>query len=400
MKIMFISNLYPPDVLGGYEILCQQVSNAFKDLGHEVVVLTSEGPENGVGGSEAGVFRELELEATFDVPYRRSRWRRARVGVVNERRTRQVIRREAPDLIFLWSSRRLTLGPARAAESSGVPVAWTLNDEYLCGFTPVTGVSSLRGLAGALSDGSWARRETTLALKLENITAISNCLRSRLVEQGLPVKGANVVYQGPPLKLFPRRSRPVDKIEKCLYVGQLHPDKGVHIAIEALHQLADRHPELSLSIVGRGSAAYTRRLEELAEEGPARVSFLGGRAHREVAAVYRQHDVLLFPSIWSEPFGLTHLEALASGLPVISTAHGGQGEVLDDGRSALLVKAADPDSMSRALRRLVESPSLARQLAEDGHRLVRERLNLDHYVRQLEAWLTAVVDDAGVRSAA
>ena len=162
-----------------------------------------------------------------------------------------------------------------------------------------------------------------------------------------------------------------------------------------MHRLAVRQPGLSLTIVGRGDEGYTSRLRDLARRGPARVRLLGARPHREVPAIYRRHDVLLFPSIWFEPFGLTHLEAMASGLPVISTGHGGQGEVLEDGKTALLVPAADGDAMSVALERLVARPAEARRLAEQGHELVRDHLNLEAYVDRLEDWLCGIGGELG-----
>ncbi|MDA8018981.1 MAG: glycosyltransferase family 4 protein [Thermoanaerobaculia bacterium] len=392
MRILMISNLYPPQILGGYEILCAQVTESLRARGHEVAVLTSR-QNAGAADPDPLVFRELDLEVPFSRSFRSSRIRRARVGAINARRTAKRIERFGPDLVFLWSLRRLTLGPARAAETRDLPVAWTLNDEYLSGFRRVKATRSPRRLLGAISDSSWMRKETVDALKLEHATAISRCLRSRLVKAGVPVENAKVVYQGPPLDRFPCRTRPISAVRRCLYVGQLHPDKGVHIAIQAVHRLAETHPGLSLSIVGRGDEGYTRRLRRLAREGQAEVTFVGAKPHRDVPRIYRRHDVLLFPSIWSEPFGLTHLEAMASGLPVISTGHGGQGEVLEDGHSALLVAAADAAAMARALRSLVESPARARALAESGRRLVEERLNLETYVDQLETWLEGIGQD-------
>ncbi|MEO1083104.1 MAG: glycosyltransferase family 4 protein [Acidobacteriota bacterium] len=389
MRILMITNLFPPDVVGGYEILCGQVAEALRALGHDVRVLTTDGRTAGV--AEPHISRALRLEQPFGEAFRPSRWRRRRLGLRNERVTAETIADLDPDVIFLWSQRRLTLGPARAAEASGVPVAWTLNDEYLAGFRAAARDGSWRRRIAAHVDESWFRRDTTEVLRLTHVTAISRCLRDRLVGQGVDVGGAEVIYQGPPLELFPRRRSPIDRVRRLLYVGQLHPDKGVHVAIEAVHRLAERLGSIddapSLTVVGAGGEAYTRRLRELADAGRARVELVGAVPHREVPAFYRGHDALIFPSIWAEPFGLTHLEAMASGLPVISTGHGGQGEVLEEGRTALLVEANDVPGLAFAICRLVESPALAAGLARRGHQLVRARLNLGTYVHRLERWL-------------
>ncbi|MEM1177964.1 MAG: glycosyltransferase family 4 protein [Acidobacteriota bacterium] len=397
MRILIISNLYPPEVFGGYEILCEQVASALRVRGHDVVVLTTGSPAPGEG---PGILRTLRLEQPFGREFRSSRWRRKRLGRRNEAVTAVAIEQVEPDVIFLWSQRRLTLGPARAAEASGVPAAWTLNDEYLAGFRAVATNGFLRRGVGALLDRSWSRRDTIASLKLDHVTAISRCVRDRLVKAGVRVENAEVIYQGPPLELFARRRRCTHRVRRLLYVGQLHPDKGVHVAVEAVHRLADRHRGLSLTVLGAGNEVYTRRLRDMASAGPARIQLLGAVPHREVPEIYRQHDALLFPSIWAEPFGLTHLEAMASGLPVISTDHGGQGEALEDGVTALLVPAADVAAMAFAIRRLAEDPELAARIAEAGHRLVRERLNLGAYVDRLDNWLTGIAGQPAWRGAA
>ncbi|MEO1366322.1 MAG: glycosyltransferase, partial [Acidobacteriota bacterium] len=143
MRLLMITNLFPPDVVGGYEILCGQVAAELRSRGHDVRVLTTGAP---AGADGPRVSRALRLEQPFGEDFRPSRRRRRRLGLANERATAAAIADVQPDVIFLWSQRRLTLGPARAAEASGVPVAWTLNDEYLAGFRP------------AVPDGSWRRR--------------------------------------------------------------------------------------------------------------------------------------------------------------------------------------------------------------------------------------------------
>ena len=69
---------------------------------------------------------------------------------------------------------------------------------------------------------------------------------------------------------------------------------------------------------------------------------LGQRAHAEVARLYREHDAVLFPVRWDEPWGLVPLEAMGSGCPVVATGRGGSGEYLRDGENCLLVPPADP----------------------------------------------------------
>jgi glycosyltransferase involved in cell wall biosynthesis len=125
----------------------------------------------------------------------------------------------------------------------------------------------------------------------------------------------------------------------------------------------------------------------MAREAGVACAFLGRVPREELPAVYRAHDVLAFPSTWREPFGLTHLEAMASGLPVVSTLAGGQREFLVPGENCLAFETEDAAGLADALDRLRVDLSLGPRLAEAGMRLVRDRFTLARYVDDLERFV-------------
>ena len=196
MRILVVSNLYPPHVLGGYEILCAQVVERLRVRGHEVSVLTS---DHGGPDGTTGVERTLALETPFDRPAERSRRRRREVTRHNATVTRDAIRRIDPDRVFVWSQLRLSLGAAEAAEASGRPVAYTLNDEHLAGYAPVGPGLGPRRLTGWLLDHVAQRRLTLSALRLRHTTCISATLKRNLVARGVPGERARVIHQGIPV---------------------------------------------------------------------------------------------------------------------------------------------------------------------------------------------------------
>ena len=387
MRVLIVSNLFPPHVLGGYEILCAQVRDALRSRGHEVHVLTS--THGGPVPEGDGVSRILELETPFARPARRSRLRRARVTARNAALARREVERVRPDVVFVWSQLRLSLGAAIAAEASGVPVAYSLNDTHLAGFVPARG-GSPRGWAARLLDRAFAG-STLAALRLRRTTCISAALRDDLVEAGVPVAGAQVIHQGLPIERFPAHldRPPRTGPARVLYAGQLHEYKGVHTLLEAVARLGcgPRRRSLEVSVAGDGPAGYVSRLRALAEASGQPVAFLGRVAHDALPAVYRSHDALVFPSVWREPFGLTHLEAMASGTPVVSTVEGGPREFLEDGENALVFRADDPAALAAQLERLLDDHVLARRLARAGRRCVEERFTLSRYVDDLERFL-------------
>ena len=385
MKLLIISNLYPPEVQGGYEILCAQVAESLRVRGHQVHVLTTGVPtETG----PAWVLRRLKLTAPFPEPVATGRLHSLRLHLSNAAITRETIEEMRPDHIFIWSQLRLTLGCAEAAERSGLPVTYTFNDEHPAGFLPRRANGTLRSRVGAVIDAAFPR--TTLAARrLRRTTCISATLKQSLIERGVRIPDSRVIYQGIPIERFPpaldRTSRSRLRI---LYAGQLHEYKGVHTLLEAAALLArERSLPFEVSVAGEGPAAYKARLVALAEQVGAPVRFLGRVPHGDLPALYRTHDVFVFPSIWREPFGLTHLEAMASGTPVVSTTKGGPGEFLEDNHNALVFNAGDAEDLARALMRFATDDPLSRSLARNARLMVETRFTLDRYVKDLEQFL-------------
>ena len=401
MRILVLSNLYPPHVLGGYEILCAQVCGELLRRGHAVRVLTSgHGTGGAPDGGDAegdGVLRALQLYRPFGTPAGRDRRLRARAGRHNGRVVAGEVAAWAPDVVFVWSQLRLSLGGARAAERSGRPVAYTFNDDHPAGYLPAPFGLRPRGFVAFLLDATLFRSATTRPLAFRHTTCISRTLKEVLLEKGLPVPECRVIYQGIPVERFPVKEGPgaLGRPARLLYAGQLHSYKGVHTFLEAASRLAARGFPLALTVAGAGDAEYVRRLRGQADGAGCPVAFPGRVPHAEVPALYQSHDIFVFPSVWREPFGLTHLEAMASGTPVVSTADGGHGEFLQDGVNALVFRKEDPEHLAARLEELLTRPETALRLARQAREMVCRDFSLARYAGDLEAFLAEIAGPAG-----
>ncbi len=174
-------------------------------------------------------------------------------------------------------------------------------------------------------------------------------------------------------------------------VGRLvEPKKGIPIFLAAARRMADRLPGVRFVIVGDGPAR--ERLEALAtKEGMGhRTLFAGER--RDVPDVMRALDLLVQPSNW-EGFGLTVLEAMAAGRPVVATRVGGVPEVVLEGRTGLLVPPADPDALAAACLEILTDPERAARLGEAGRRRAREEFCIDRLVEATAALYRDLHDD-------
>ena len=403
MKILFVSNLYPPAILGGYEILCEQVCEQFIRRGHDISILTSDFslgestlPPFSTGKFGERIHRKLELTRPFGENVERARIRETVKHRKNERVTHEILLQEKLDLCFFWSLRRLTLGSVHAAVRTQIPFALTLNDDFLLYYWPRRPQNLGRKFVGYALDRLPFQHNTLMGLHFPFVTAISRSLVQDHLEAGMPLEHARIIYQGIPIEQFPCKENPGERHQpaRILYAGQLHEYKGVHTVVEALILLKKLGYDAELTLAGKGNPDYEKRLHQRVKDGGVSesVHFLGRVDRASLSKLYQSQDLFVFSSIWREPFGLTHLEAMASGLPVISTTNGGPGEFLDNEENALTFEAGNTASLVDAIRKLMDDHELRRKIALFGCRSVNEFFTMNRYVDELELFLIDACD--------
>ncbi|MBV9174934.1 MAG: glycosyltransferase family 4 protein [Chloroflexi bacterium] len=199
-------------------------------------------------------------------------------------------------------------------------------------------------------------------------------------ELGAPPDRTRVIYGGAdPARFFPDQS--IDR-QGALFVGRLTPHKGVDRVLAALPARA------SLRIVGSTGhdprlpeRDYPQLLQQLA--ATRNVHFLGTAADDQLPQLYRSASVFVLPSVErtcygrsirvSELLGLSVLEAMASGTPVIASRVGGVPEIVTHGETGYLVPPGDVDALHDALARLLADTALARRLGANARETVLER---------------------------
>jgi glycogen(starch) synthase len=196
----------------------------------------------------------------------------------------------------------------------------------------------------------------------DRIAAVSHALLEELraFDPGAASR-ASVVWNG--LREPSGRPRPLCLApEVLLCLGRLGREKGFDVALRAFAQVARNRPAARLVIAGQG--AERPALERLAGSlGLAEnVDFAGAVDRSLVPALMNGAGVVLVPSRWQEPFGLVALEAAQMGRPVVASRVGGLAEVVEDGRTGLLVAPEDPVALAAAVERLLDRPGFAREL--------------------------------------
>lgn len=197
-------------------------------------------------------------------------------------------------------------------------------------------------------------------------------LKERLLQEGCEDKKIVVHYSGIDCSKFryvQRRRVPGESI-RILTVGRLVQKKGVAFAIDAVSSLLSMGEKIDYQIVGDGVLRENlqRLIEGMGIERQVRL--LGWKTHEEVKKLLEESHVLVAPSLTSEEGdqeGIPNVikEAMASGLPVISTRHSGIPELVVDGVSGLLVPERDAAALSNALAYLIGHPELCNKMGQE-----------------------------------
>jgi glycogen synthase len=382
MKILVISNFYPPHFIGGYELGCKDVVEGLRSRGHEVRVLTS---THGVGRRTDDGHVHRWLVARLHPPAgRASRWT-AVIGaeVQNQAGVRQAIRLFCPDVIYVWNVWYASLSLALEAERAGVPINYYVSDLWPTRWKEDSGVFMLN--APHRSAGRVVQWMARLVIRaagaripayrpaLRFLQSTSDFIRRSVLAAGYGPDRTWVIPWAVDLDRF--RPGPVRwPVKRVLYAGQLIQHKGVHTALEAFARVAKTDAGADLRFTLAGGAAFTPEYEHrlrriAADAGVAdRVVFLGQVPRGELADLYADHDVLIFPSEWDEPFSISLVEAMAAGLAIVATATGGTPEIAWPEDNALVFPAGSSEGCAAQLARLLAD----RPLYEAIRRRARE----------------------------
>ena len=170
--------------------------------------------------------------------------------------------------------------------------------------------------------------------------------------------------------------------EKVLVnVGRLAPQKGQRYLLMALRMVLTKDPNVRLVIRGDGPIREILQAMGLELGIASKVSFVDPVP--KISWLLGLSDIFVFPSL-HEGLGIALLEAMAMGKPCVASEVGPIPEVVEHGRSGLLVRPRDPDDLARAILALLDQEDLRREMGERGRQIVKEKFDIRQNVRALE----------------
>lgn len=373
MKVLVVTNMYPPHALGGYELSCRDVVDRWRDHGHDVEVLTTTTTFHDVANDppEPHVDRVLEWYWHDHRVLRPEVRRRRQIERNNQQQLRERLEHDPPDVVSFWAMGGMSMGLITTCVQRSFPIVAVIEDDWLVYAPRIDAWTS-----------AWEKRPSWLAGITEQLTGLptrtpslphtatvaccSQYVLDRARREGTIdfATGVVVPLGIDPADFPPRRPAVRPWSGELLVVGRIEPRKGFDVAVEALAEL----PEAKLRIVGAGDDRHRDDLLALATElGVAeRITMSGGVGRSELADVYAAADATLFLSRWDEPFGMVPLEAMSQATPLIATRRGGSAEFLTDNLNCIEVPIDDPAAVANAVRALANDESLRRRLVNGG----------------------------------
>ncbi len=409
LRILVISNFYPPVRAWGYTQWCGEVSQGLAKRGHAVTILTSR-TDAAQTEPQSNVRRLLFLEN--DLNYYSPKhffldWTRQEHE--NQRIVAETIRTETPDLVFVWGMFGLSRSvPATAEKLAPAHTAYYISDHWPR--EPSLNQAYWR-LPARTRAGRVAKRPLALMaqfillaqrhpphLEFRHAFVVSHAVRRNLLSAGLPLQNAIVIHGGSDTRRYVQKRSYTPflthKPLRLLYAGFFGEHKGVHTAIEALDHMNRKGvaERLHLTLAGSGHPEYEKKLREMvsARDLASKVTFRGRVSPEDMPALFREHDVLVFPSIYEEPLARTVQEAMLSGLVVIGTTTGGTPEMLVGEQTGLTFEKQAAAELARQIERLLQEPGLGPRLAKEGQAAMRQHFTLDRMLDQIDSQIQCI----------
>jgi glycogen synthase len=424
VKILILNNLYPPHHAGTYDIRCQNVAEALRLRGHNIHVLTS---RHGIGSEQRGaeIDRRLELNGVYDHPWVMRYKDLRRLELHNHGALRETVAEFQPDLIHVFSLHGLSKSLIFSLRHSRLPTVYDIADYWLAdgvredpwlrwwnnpavpfGNSVRRSMLELFGGRGELDKtaptrmikgfdripGLYARQTTAssiAAFRFDRPYFASQSLKHATEEAGFRVNHGEVIYPGIATQSFVNDVKPpTAPFSKLLIVSSLDAKSGVLTAVKGICLARENKIKMTLAIYGRGDTDYIAQLRSYIAMHQVPVDFLPvSNLVRDLPSLYRKYDGVLHTSEWNEPYSLTPLEAMASGLPVIGTTIGGAGELFRHGENALTYMPGDEADLARRLQEMHDQPDLRCRIADNAQQEVLAKFNETAVMDRIENYL-------------
>jgi len=410
MKILFLSDTFPPLGVGGADTVAFNLAKGLKDRGHEIFVISTKQAKEIPSVTEFEGLKIFRIYAKYH-----ERWR-AYISLYNPQtvlKIKKIIFEIKPDVVHAHNIHQyLSYSSLKIAKKYGAKVFLTAHDVMLFNYGKMFPSSSvqkfksieeLENISHKINFWDLIKQVRKRYNPLRNIIilhylkyvdkifAVSNFIKKALSDNG--IGNVEVIYNGIDADLTNEISdnERANFIEKynlknskiIFFGGRVSGAKGAHQIVKSLPKIISDIPNAKLLIAGNKSD-YTQNLikaETLNVQNS--IVFTGWLDKKSMFVANIISDVCVMPSIYFEPFGMMALEAMAAKKPVVAGFFGGLPEVVDDGKTGYLVNPLNVDDLADKITLLLQNEKKSQQMGICGFDKVKEVFSLENQIKKI-----------------
>lgn len=369
MKILFLSDDFPPQSFGGAGISTYELAKGVHDAGHEVFVITAVRKKEDAGEYNFEGLKVFKIANNYH-----ERWR-AYLGLYNPpviRELKQILAKIEPDIVHVNNVHQyLSYHSIKLAKKISKGVVMTFRDTMAFTYGKLETQKYLNNFDSSFVWLDQIRQAKKRWNPLRNFIirrylkyidkgfANSESLRESLERNG--IKNVEVMCTGINLKDY-AISNKQPKGETIFFAGRLSEAKGAKVVEEAMKIVSKAIPSAKLITAGSSGKWLDR-------EGMKRT--------------FAESDLVLVPSLYLDAFPRIVLEAMVIGIPVVGTCFGGAPEAIEDGVTGYVVNPFGIKEMADKIIELLSNPDKCAKFGKAGHQRIEEHFNLDDKIDKL-----------------
>lgn len=380
MKILFLSDDFPPESFGGAGIVASNLAYAMAQKGHDVIVLTTTKDPSSVGESILNGIKIITLHSDYHQRYRNF------VSVINLSlifKIKRIIKEIRPDIVHAHNIHsNLSMMSLMISKKYSKAVFMTAHDSNMVSVDKVYPINNrtdykisfLKELKIAKFRFNPFRRILIkyILSYVDCIFSVSESLRLNLKANG--IKKIITVHNGIDVDQWnPDRFDLVEDKNTILFSGRLSGGKGAMQILHALKIVVAKIPDAELLVLGK-KGEYTDKMSKFINENNLgnNVKFTGWVVGDDVKKAYKSSSLVVLPSIYLDPFPTVNLEAQAMSKAVVGTCFGGTSEVVQDGKTGYIVNPFDLNDLSGRIIQLLLDEKLRENMGIKGREIIKK----------------------------
>ena len=375
MRIMILSNYYPPYYIGGYELACYDTVEFLKKAGHEVHVLTGD-YKSSQKEIEEGIYRKLKY-IDYSKP---SYLNKYEVESYNYDITKEMIETVQPDIVYVWSLRLVSLSPLWVIEKLKIKKIFEVADFWMKGYLSNSLIAKTKRVIKNVIPFC-----NSTKVEINPIICVSNWMKTEMKA----LYGTKTIFEIPNgTQITNQKSKKSKEKMKYMFCGRVDFSKGLDIAIKALSNLKDKKiSDFEFHIYGDGDKDYLFKCKTMVKLLQLEKEvFFHGRVD-DVKEKYENNHILLMPTRMREPFGLVLIEAMNYGvIPIASNAYG-PSEIIENNKDGLLFSPFNIEDLTNKILQIHNNWNMLEKYKQNAYEKVSTKFDLNIVKKKVESIL-------------